>query len=218
VNGQPLDPDSDGMDATPAWYIWPAIADIMVCLLGIFVLLFVWSTVLQIEVEAKLKSEQEARQAEAKRLEVLEQALAKPVAEGRITLSGGRIAMQGSVLFKLGSAELSSEGHAIIQDIVEPLGAYSKQGDVSVMVSGFTDDQPLLGITSPFQDNWELSTERALTVTRALVAAGFPNNKVFAAGFGEYKPVAPNVSDENRARNRRVEITPVPTLESMPPP
>ena len=82
MNTQPLDPDSDGMDTTPAWYIWPAIADIMVCLLGIFVLLFVWSTVLQIEIEAKLKSEQEARQAEAKRLQVLEQALAKPVAEG----------------------------------------------------------------------------------------------------------------------------------------
>jgi flagellar motor protein MotB len=126
--------------------------------------------------------------------------------------------MQGSVLFKLGSAELSSEGNAIIQDIVEPLGAYSEQSGVSVMVSGFTDDQPLLGITSPFQDNWELSTERALTVMRALVTAGFPVGKVFAAGFGEYKPVAPNVSDENRARNRRVEITPVPTLESIPPP
>jgi flagellar motor protein MotB len=218
VNAKPLDSDSDGMDTTPAWYIWPAIADIMVCLLGIFVLLFVWSTVLQIEIEAKLKAEQEARQAEAKRLEVLEQALAKPVAEGRITLSGARIAMQGSVLFKLGSAELSSEGNAIIQDIVEPLGAYSEQSEGSVMVSGFTDDQPLLGITSPFQDNWELSTERALTVMRALVAAGFPVGKVFAAGFGEYKPVAPNVSDENRARNRRVEITPVPTLESIPPP
>ncbi|MCA1853156.1 MAG: OmpA family protein [Beggiatoa sp.] len=218
MNTQPLDPDSDGMDTTPAWYIWPAVADIMVCLLGIFVLLFVWSTVLQIEIEAKLKAEQEARQAEAKRLQVLEQALAKPVAEGRITLSGARIAMQGSVLFKLGSAELSSEGHAIIEDIVEPLGAYSEQSEVSVMVSGFTDDQPFLGITSPFRDNWELSTERALTVMRALVAAGFPHNKVFAAGFGEYKPVAPNVSDENRARNRRVEITPVPTLESIPPP
>jgi flagellar motor protein MotB len=117
----------------------------------------------------------------------------------------------------LDSAELSSEANAIIH-IVEPLGAYSEQSGVSVMVSGFTDDQPLLGITSPFQDNWELSTERALTVMRALVAAGFPVGKVFAAGFGEYKPVAPNVSDKNRARNRRVEITPVPTLESIPPP
>ncbi len=221
MNAQPLGPDTgavDTTDTTPAWYIWPAVADIMVCLLGIFVLLFVWSTVLQIEVEAKLKAEREARQAEARRLEVLEQALAKPVAEGRITLTGGRIAMQGSVLFKLGSAELSSEGHALIEDIVAPLGAYLAQSDVSVMVSGFTDDQPLLGITSPFQDNWELSTERALTVTRTLIAAGLPVDRVFAAGFGEYKPVLPNISDENRARNRRVEITPVPTLEAAAPP
>ncbi len=218
MNARPLDPESEGLDATPAWYIWPAVADIMVCLLGIFVLMFVWSTVLQIEVEAKLKAEREARQAEIRRLQILEKALAKQVAEGRITLTAGRIAMQGSVLFKLGSAELSSEGHALIDDIVQPLGAYLAQSDVSVMVSGFTDDQPLLGITSPFADNWELSTERALTVTRALVAAGFPGDKVFAAGFGENKPVVANDSDENRTRNRRVEITPVPTLEAVTPP
>jgi flagellar motor protein MotB len=203
---------------TPAWYIWPAIADIMACLVGIFVLLFVWSTVLQIDLEAKLRAEREARQAEAQRLEALERDLAKPLAEGRITLSGGRIGMQGNVLFKLGSAELSVEGQGIIRDIVAPLRAYSEKSAVSVMVSGFTDDQPLFGITSPFRDNWELSTERALTVMRELVSEGFPAAKVFAAGFGENKPVAPNVSDENRARNRRVEITPVPTLESIPAP
>jgi flagellar motor protein MotB len=150
-------------------------------------------------------------QAEAKRLEALERALAKPLAEGRITLTDGRIGIQGNVLFQLGSAELSPEGQQLITDVVRPLRVYVETAGVSVMVSGFTDDKPLLGITSPFRDNWELSTERALTVMRALIAAGFSRDKVFAAGFGENQPVAPNTSDANRARNRRVEIAPVPT-------
>ena len=58
--------------------------------------------------------------------------------------------------------------------------------------------------------NWELSAQRALTVTRALLAAGVPERSVFSAGFGASNPVAPNDTVENRARNRRVEIAPIP--------
>jgi flagellar motor protein MotB len=61
-----------------------------------------------------------------------------------------------------------------------------------------------------FKDNWELSAARALTVVRALVAAGVPVDRVFAAGFGETHPVAENTNDDGRAKNRRVEIAPVP--------
>ncbi len=195
---------------TPAWAIWPAVADIMVCLLGIFVLLFVWSLVLQIELEAALRQEKEARQAEAKRLRVLERALAKPLAEGRITLVEGRIGMQGSVLFKLGSAELSAEGLQLIANIAQPLSEYVRHSGTHVMVSGFTDNKPVRGNGGPFRDNWELSTERALTVMRALIDAGFPRDQVFAAGFGENEPVVANDSAAQRALNRRVEIAPVP--------
>lgn len=199
----------DHIEATPSWSIWPAIADIMVCLLGIFVLLFVWSMVLQIELAAELRAEQEARKAEAERLAALEKALAIPLAEGRLTLTEGRIGMQVKVLFQLGSAELSPEGAGLLRDIVEPLRRYTDHSGMNLMVSGFTDDQPLLGITSPFRDNWELSTERALTVMRALIERGFPQERVFAAGFGETRPVAPNASERARSQNRRVEIAPV---------
>ncbi len=47
-------------------------------------------------------------------------------------------------------------------------------------------------------------------MTRALVAAGVPADAIFAAGFGAGHPVAPNDTSENRARNRRVEISPIP--------
>jgi len=76
------------------------------------------------------------------------------------------------------------------------------------MVSGFTDDNAIRN--GPFKDNWELSAQRALTVTRTLVEQGMPASMVFAAAFGEGQPVRPNLDDAARAANRRVEMAPVP--------
>ena len=78
------------------------------------------------------------------------------------------------------------------------------------MVSGFTDDLPIQKNNYRYQDNWELSAQRALTVTRALIEEGMPPEMVFAAAFGSQQPVAANDSGEGRARNRRVEMAPVP--------
>jgi flagellar motor protein MotB len=61
-----------------------------------------------------------------------------------------------------------------------------------------------------FADNWELSAQRALTVTRALIENGVPSSALFAAAFGAEQPVASNADAGGRARNRRVEITPTP--------
>jgi hypothetical protein len=65
-----------------------------------------------------------------------------------------------------------------------------------------------------FADNWELSAQRALTVTRALIDAGVPSSSVFAAAFGSQQPVSSNADNEGRAKNRRVEIAPVPRPSS----
>ena len=67
------------------------------------------------------------------------------------------------------------------------------------MISGFTDDRPITASRQGYKDNWQLSAERALTVTRALVAACVPADAIFAAGFGAGHPVAPNDTSENRA-------------------
>jgi flagellar motor protein MotB len=79
-----------------------------------------------------------------------------------------------------------------------------------LMVSGFTDDRAVRGGSRAFEDNLELSAQRALTVTRALIDAGLPASQVFAAAFGAEQPVASNADAEGRARNRRVEMAPVP--------
>ena len=78
------------------------------------------------------------------------------------------------------------------------------------MVSGFTDDLPIRKDNSRYTDNWELSAQRALTVTRALIEAGMPPSMVFAAAFGAEQQAVPNQDDQSRSQNRRVEIAPVP--------
>jgi flagellar motor protein MotB len=94
--------------------------------------------------------------------------------------------------------------------LVQPLQVYLADHDELLMVSGFTDDLPIQKNNYRYQDNWELSAQRALTVTRVLVEEGMPPELVFAAAFGAQQPVAPNSSNEGRARNRRVEMAPVP--------
>ena len=74
----------------------------------------------------------------------------------------------------------------------------------------YGDDMPVRGNNRQFADNWELSAQRALTVTRTLIEEGVPSTAIFAAAFGSQQPVADNADPEGRARNRRVEMAPVP--------
>ncbi len=141
---------------------------------------------------------------------VLEEALSEPLAAGRVTLRDGRIGISGSVLFANNSAQLQNEGRLLLTSLVAPLQVYLSARDQLLMVSGFTDDRPIQAGNRHFRDNWQLSAERALTVTRALIDAGMPATRVFAAAFGDQQPVAPNTDPSSRARNRRVEMAPVP--------
>jgi len=189
---------------------WPVFGDLMASLFGLFVLFFVWAIAFQVDLTRDLEAEKKSRAAESARLEALEKALAGPLAEGRITLVDGRIGIRGSVLFGLNSAELAPEGAALLAGLAAPLKAYLEHHDELIMVSGFTDDQPIVPSARGYKDNWELSTQRALTVTRALIADGIPEEAIFAAGFGATHPASPNDTAENRAKNRRVEISPTP--------
>ncbi len=82
------------------------------------------------------------------------------------------------------------------------------------MVSGYTDDTQVRDSNRRFADNWELSAQRALTVTRALIDAGIPAAMVFSAAFGAEQPVVPNADVASRAKNRRVEIAPIPRVST----
>ncbi len=189
---------------------WPAFGDLMACVFGLFVMFFVWSVAFQVDLTKDLEEERTKREQESSRLAALEKAMAGPLALGRVTLVDGKIGIRGSVLFDLSSAELRPEGMDLIKSLAEPLRVYLDAHDEAIMVSGFTDSSPLVPKPNGIKDNWELSSQRALTVTRALMAAGLPAEAIFAAGFGDTHPVAPNDTAENRAKNRRVEISPIP--------
>lgn len=197
--------------------VWPVFGDLMAGLVGVFVLLLVWTLGLQLDLAQALQDETRKRQSEEQRRVALEQALADdPLAAGRVTLRDGRIGISGSVLFASNSAALQPQGRALLQALVGPLRVYVGEREELLMVSGFTDDRPIHEGNRSFSDNWELSAERALTVTRALIDEGMPPARVFAAAFGAQQPVAANLDDAGRSRNRRVEIATVPRLRVDP--
>jgi flagellar motor protein MotB len=154
--------------------------------------------------------EVQKRQIEEQKRLSLENALAIPLASGRITLNNGRIGISGKLLFKLNSDQLEPEGRQLLKSLVLPLRSYLQTRDEMLMVSGFTDDKAVTSRNREFADNWELSAQRALTVTRTLIEEGMPASLLFAAAFGQEQALVPNTSEQARAQNRRVEMAPVP--------
>ena len=203
-----MDEVDAGLEHTaPAWAVF---GDLMSGLLGAFVLLLVGVLLVQAQLSANLQDEVKKRQVEEQRRMGLEQALAVPLASGRITLNNGRIGISGRLLFSLNSDELQPEGRQLLNSLVTPLRAYLGARDELLMISGFTDDHSIRASNTRYTDNWELSAQRSLTVTRALIDAGMPSALVFAAAFGSEQPITPNTNESARAQNRRVELAPVP--------
>lgn len=194
--------------------IWAIFGDLMSGLVGVFVLLLVWALGFQLELAQSLEEEVAKRQAEEQRRIALEEALSDPLATGRVTLHNGRIGISGSVLFASNSDQLQPLGRELLKTLVTPLTVYLKDREQLLMVSGFTDDLPIQKGNSQYLDNWELSAQRALTVTRTLIEEGMPDSMVFAAAFGSQNPSVSNSSVEGRSKNRRVEMAPVPLNSS----
>lgn len=202
-----LEMEAESESTTPTWI---AFADLMTGLLGAFVLLLVGVMAAQLELASNLEAEVQKRHIEEQKRQSLEQALAIPLASGRITLNNGRIGISGKLLFGLNSDQLQPEGRQLLKSLVGPLRSYLAMRDEILMVSGFTDDKVVTSSNRQFADNWELSAQRSLTVTRTLIEEGMPPSMLFAAAFGQEQPLVPNNSDKARAQNRRVEIAPVP--------
>ena len=206
-----LDNDADVESSAPTWI---SFADLMTGLLGAFILLLVGVMAAQLDMASQLENEVHKRQAEEQKRQSLEKALAIPLASGRITLNNGRIGISGKLLFQLNSDKLEPEGRKLLKSLVLPLRSYLQSRDEMLMVSGFTDDQTIKSRNRQFEDNWELSAQRALTVTRTLIEEGMPSSMLFAAAFGKEQPLVPNSNEKARAQNRRVEMAPVPKASS----
>jgi flagellar motor protein MotB len=203
-----MDEIDAGLEATTP--VWAVFGDLMAGLLGAFVLILLCAIGAQLELASRLENEVKQHQLEEQRRQALERALAAPLAAGRVTLDHGRIGISGSVLFAFNSADLQPEGRQLLTSLAAPLATYLRSRDEVLMISGFTDDRQVRGGNRQFADNWELSAQRALTVTRTLIEEGVPSASVFAAAFGAEQPVASNADADGRSRNRRVEMAPTP--------
>lgn len=127
------------------------------------------------------------------------------IIDGKMVVSLG-----SDVLFPSGSAKLSAQGVQTIKGVTSQLASIGK----AYQVEGHTDDVPIA--TAAFPSNWELASARALTVVKTMIDAGMPTERVSAASFGKFHPVADNKSKEGKAANRRIEIVIVPDLSSLP--
>ena len=134
----------------------------------------------------------------------------REVLRGRddVRIVGDRFVFQSEVLFAQGAGSLGPDGEEKLGQLAVALNQIAAEIpediDWILQVEGHTDDIPVRA--GRFADNWDLSTERALSVVRFLAASGLPANRLAAAGYGEFQPLDDASSDEARRRNRRIEM------------
>jgi chemotaxis protein MotB len=131
----------------------------------------------------------------------------------KVTIRNGRmlLTLPNDVLFDSGKTEVKADGQAAITSVAQVLAAID---DRRFQVAGHTDNVPIK--TARFPSNWELSTARAVEVTKLLVASGMRPGVVAASGYGEFDPVATNDTPEGRSANRRIEVILEPNLSDLP--
>ena len=112
-----------------------------------------------------------------------------------------RIVLTSDLLFHIGESELSVNA----RESLEKVAAIIRSTPYMINVVGHTDNIPMR--SNRFKSNWELSVARASSVTRYLIEeVGMDPNQFVVSGYSSYRPVEPNITAENRAKNRRVEI------------
>ncbi len=164
----------------------------------------------KLEEAARKAAEEKARNLEQYRSEFFGKLRQVLAGQQGVRIVGDRFVFSSEVLFEPGSATLSPAGGqqiaGVTQTLLQIASEIPKGINWILEVDGFTDTTPLSG-NGAFKDNWELSQARALSVVHYMINdLGFPPNRLAAAGFGEYQPVARGNTTEARAQNRRIEL------------
>jgi chemotaxis protein MotB len=131
----------------------------------------------------------------------------------RVRVVRGRMVVELSenILFDSGRAELKAEGQEALTQVAGVLGSIDAR---DFQIAGHTDNIPIK--SARFPSNWELSTRRAVEVTRFLADKGVDPSRLSAAGYADTQPVASNADAEGRRQNRRIEIVLMPNLDELP--
>ena len=125
-----------------------------------------------------------------------------------IRIVGDRFMFQSELFFATGSAEIGASGKRELMQVAQTLKSVAAEipSDINwiLLIEGFTDPRPIR--TEQFPSNWELSTARALSIVKFLIARGIPPNRLAAAGFAQFHPLDPGHTEEAYRRNRRIEM------------
>ncbi len=136
--------------------------------------------------------------------EEIKKALSGVLDDDKISLSGNEewveIELSSNLLFSLGSSRMSSEAKKLLSSVAEILAPF----DNAVAIAGHTDDLPINN--AEFDNNWALSSARAVSVVNFLSYQGVKPHRLSAVGYGEHRPILENTDNESRRRNRRVVI------------
>ncbi|MGF1678191.1 MAG: OmpA family protein [Candidatus Methylacidiphilales bacterium] len=157
------------------------------------------------EFESRLK-EQQKKEADSRAS--LEDKLNQAIAGKDVVISRLKdqlkVEVADKILFSSGSAELLPGGKKVLEQLAM---AVSESEGQMIQVAGHTDDLPVRKGSIRFPTNWELSAARALAAVRYLEdVCGVPGQRLIAEAKGPYHPRVPNDSEDNRAKNRRIEI------------
>lgn len=131
----------------------------------------------------------------------------------RVRVVRGRMVVELSenILFDSGKAALKREGEEALGQVADVLKSISNR---DFQIAGHTDNIPIK--SAKFPSNWELSTARAVEVTKFLAEKGVDPARLSAAGYADTQPVASNAEAEGRRQNRRIEIVLMPNLDELP--
>jgi len=134
------------------------------------------------------------------------------ISQGQVTISElkGKLTVNlvDAVLFDSGKSEVKPAGLVVLQKVIDILKTVK---DKAIRIEGHTDNVQISGsLSKKYSNNWELSSARAINVTRYLQQQGIDPSVLSAVAYGEHHPVAGNNSDEGKAKNRRIEIILVP--------
>jgi chemotaxis protein MotB len=132
---------------------------------------------------------------------ILEKSQAKENVEVRGDGKEITVSFKEKLFFRIGSADILKEAFPVLKDVGEVI----RDQQLIIRVEGHTCNIPIR--TARFPSNWELSALRAVNVSRYLIESiGIVPEQVSVAAYSQYRPMVPNTSPENQARNRRVDI------------
>jgi chemotaxis protein MotB len=131
-----------------------------------------------------------------------------------VNIKNGKVyvSLAEQLLFASGSVEVDSKGVTALQQLAK---AIKDQRDLNIMVEGHTDNVPISKKSQYMQDNWDLSVMRATAITKILTKAGVSPKQITASGRGEYIPLTPNDTAQNKQKNRRTEIIITPDMDEL---